>query len=41
MGSKSGKREEKKVRKARGNAETVYDALENSMLGNPIDENKV
>ncbi len=30
---------EKKARKIRETGETLYDILENSILGNPIDEN--
>ena len=30
-----------KARKTRETAETTYDALETSMLGNPIDENSL
>ncbi len=37
--SKLSRRGEKKVRKIRETGETLYDILENSMLGNPIDEN--
>ncbi|HMB67353.1 MAG TPA: hypothetical protein VKM96_05345 [Candidatus Bathyarchaeia archaeon] len=37
--SKLSRRGEKKARKIRETSETLYDILENSMLGNPIDEN--
>jgi hypothetical protein len=37
--SKLSGRGEKKARKIRETGETLYDVLENSMLGNPIDEN--
>ena len=37
--SKPAKRREKKSRSAGGIMETAHDSMENSMLGNPIDEN--
>jgi hypothetical protein len=40
LGSKRDKRREN-ARKTRETAETTYDALETSMLGNPIDENSL
>jgi hypothetical protein len=39
LGSKRAKRREKKLRNTDGTIETLHDALENSLLGNPIDEN--
>jgi len=40
LGSKPDKRREK-TRQTHETAETIYDALETSMLGNPIDENSL
>jgi hypothetical protein len=37
--SKPAKRREKKSRSIRGIIEIAYDSMENSILGNPIDEN--
>ena len=40
MGSKPDRRREK-IRKTRETADTIYDTLETSMLGNPIGENSL
>jgi len=40
LGSKPDKRREK-TRKTRETPETIYDTLETSMLGNPMDENSL
>ena len=39
MGSKPVKRREKKRRSTGGLIEIAHDSMENSMLGNPVDEN--
>lgn len=41
MVSKPDRRGEKKARKGRDTIEMLYDDLETSLLGNPIDENRL
>ncbi len=41
MGAKPVKLRERKPRKTSGTGEVPFDAMENAILGNPIDENTI